>query len=64
MQYQQKINEINLSKEQQEILDALIAHYWNVERKKLIILGTKNMNFFDEMTKLVPNFVLLKQKFF
>ena len=61
VQYQQKINEINLSKEQQEILDALIAHYWNVERKKLIIPGTKNMNFFDEMTKLVPNFVLLKQ---
>lgn len=60
VQFQQKINKVNLTDKQETILNNLIKEYWNKDRKKLVIPGTKKMDFFDELTRLVPDFALLK----
>lgn len=55
-----KTGKINLTEKQKQILHNLVNKYWDKYKKRLIIPGKKNMNYFYEIEQLIPDLELFK----
>lgn len=48
-------NKIDLTSNETDIIQGVVRNYWDPNKNHLVIKGSKDMNFFEELTELIPD---------